>query len=67
MSSSKLISVFFAFFSIGSINETFRILTSDAPDITASRASLIPIRLVITSLFIFLTLWFWKKAQKNQI
>jgi hypothetical protein len=64
MNSSKMIAIFFALFSLGSTNETFRILTSSAPDIAENRSTLIPIAIIITGLFYFLTFWFWRKYMK---
>ncbi len=60
----KIPAIFFALFSIGAIRETFRVLTSDDLDIAANRNGLIPIAFIMTGIFIFFTIFFWKKSNK---
>ncbi len=60
-SSYRILAFVFCFLSLGAIGETKRILTSNAPDIAHNRSGLIPMALVMTALFIFLTVYFWRK------
>ena len=66
MNSSKILAIFFALFSLGGTRETFRILTSSAPDIAENRSFLIPMAIIITVLFYFLAFWFWRKSMKQK-
>jgi len=67
MNTWKSLAVLFLFFSIGSIRETARILYSADKDIADHRASLIPMAFIITSLFIFATIYFWQKSKKKTL
>jgi hypothetical protein len=58
----RTLAILFTPFSIGMLKETFRIFTSDAPDIASNRKELIIIAVIITSVVIFFTLRFWRKA-----
>ncbi|WP_111592287.1 hypothetical protein [Chitinophaga dinghuensis] len=61
----KIYAIVMGLIAFGSLKELFRILTSDAPDITANRTSLIPIAIFVTGVFIFLTVWFWRKSSDH--
>jgi hypothetical protein len=65
MNKWKAFAILFTLFSIGALKETLRIFTSDAPDIMSNRTELIIISVLITSLIVFLTIRFWKKASDN--
>lgn len=67
MNKWKVLTVVFALFSFGSLRETFRIFTSDAPDIAPNRTELSIIGVTLTSLAIFFTIRFWKKASENRL
>nr|WP_321244629.1 hypothetical protein [uncultured Psychroserpens sp.] len=61
----KSLSFFFGFFSFSSINETYRIMTSNAPDIVPERTFLTLMAITITGAFLSLTIYFWKKGNKK--
>ena len=63
MNLHKILSYIFGFFTIGAISETYRILTSPAPDIAPQRGYLAVMVLVMAGIFIYLTLTFWKKGK----
>jgi hypothetical protein len=67
MNKWKLLAILFLFFSIGSMRETARILYSADKDIADNRASLIPMTFIVTGVFIFATLYFWKKSNKKTL
>ncbi len=60
----KIPAVFFALFSIGAIKETYRVLTSNDLDIVENRTGLIPVAFIVTGIFIFFAVFFWKKSNK---
>jgi hypothetical protein len=62
MNKWRALAILFTLFSIGMLRETFRIFTSDAPDIPSNRKELIIIAVIITSVVIFFTVRFWRKA-----
>jgi len=61
----KLISFFFGIFSFGAINETYRIMTSNAPDIVPERTYLTIMALLIIGSFLSLTIYFWRKGNNK--
>ena len=63
MNNYRILAIIIGFFAIGSVSETFRILTSDAPDIAHQRGYLSVMAILITGLLIFLTLRFWRKGK----
>ncbi len=65
MNKNKVIAVFLLLFTVGAVNETYRILTSNEEDIATNRESLIPMSIILTLIFIILTIIFWWKSQKN--
>lgn len=65
MNNWKYLAILFSLFSFGAIQETYRILTSSEPNIADKRGSLIPMAIVFTGVFIFLTIFFWRKAFKK--
>jgi hypothetical protein len=65
MNRNKILSVIFAVFTFGAIQESFRIFTSHAPDIANNRSSLIPMAVIITAVFAWLALLFWKRSTKK--
>ena len=62
MNKWKALAILFSLFSFGAIGETYRIFTSQAPDITANRGELKIMALILTGLFVAVTIFFWKKA-----
>lgn len=67
MNKWKGLAILFSLFSLGSIQETHRILTSSDVDIADNRSSLIPIAIIITGLFIFLAIRFWIKSSNSKL
>jgi tRNA splicing ligase len=65
MKKYKIISILFLLFTIGAVQETFRILTSNDEDIANNRDSLIPMSIILTTISAILTILFWWKSQKN--
>jgi uncharacterized phage infection (PIP) family protein YhgE len=66
MGTSKVIAIILTLFSLGAIRETFRILTSDAPDVAQNRGSLVPMAILVTGVFVFFAVRFWRKASKEK-
>ena len=66
MNKWKGLAILFTLLSIGSLQETYRILTSNAPDIAQNRRELIPMAVIITGLFVFGASKFWFKASNNK-
>jgi hypothetical protein len=62
----KVLAILFGLFSVGAVQELFRIMTSDAPDIAPNRRELIPIAFGITLVFFYLTARFWRKASAER-
>ena len=62
MNKWKVLSIVFVVISFGAVQETVRIFTSNAPDIANNRTELIPMSVIMTGLFIFLAIKFWRKA-----
>jgi hypothetical protein len=67
MNKWKALAILFTLFSIGSLREMFRIFTSDATDIAPNRTELIIMSLIITSVAIFFTIRFWRKASHKRL
>lgn len=66
MNKWKGFAILFCVLSFGAIQETIRIFTSSDADIADNRTSLIPMAVIITGLFIFLAVRFWRKSSKQQ-
>jgi hypothetical protein len=62
----KIFAILLAVFSLGALNETSRILTSQDIDIAENRASLIPMSFFMTSIFIFGTIYCWRKSKQKR-
>ncbi|TXE16055.1 hypothetical protein ES692_14145 [Psychroserpens burtonensis] len=58
----KLLSFFFGIFCFGGIKQTYRVLTSSAPDIVSKRTYLTIMALLITGAFLSLTIYFYRKG-----
>ena len=67
MNKWKALAILFTLFSFGMLRETFRIFTSDASDIVPNRKGLIVMALTITSVVVFFTVWFWRKASDKRL
>jgi hypothetical protein len=67
MNKWKALAIIFTVLSLGSLKETFRILTSDAPDIAPNRTELIIMALTMTGAIIFFTIRFLKKASDKRL
>lgn len=65
MNTYKILAIFFAVFTVGAINETFRIFSSNEADIAENRSSLIPMSIGISLISLLATLYFWKKSKKT--
>ena len=66
MNKWKGLAILFSILSFGAIKETFRIFTSSDADIADNRKSLIPMAVILTGLFIFLAIRFWRKSSDQQ-
>jgi hypothetical protein len=62
MNKWKFLAIVFSLFCFGALSETVRIFTSDAPDIAPNRTGLSIMAVALTSIIIFFTIRFWKKA-----
>lgn len=62
MNKWKIYALVMSFLTLGALKETFRILTSDAPDIAENRAELIPLAVLFSVGFLALAIRFWKKS-----
>ncbi|MET3877768.1 hypothetical protein ABIE50_003180 [Chitinophaga sp. OAE865] len=67
MNKWKIYAIVMSLIAFGSLKETFRILTSDEPDIATNRASILPIGLLLTCVFIFLAIRLWRKAGNRNL
>ncbi len=63
---AKPIAIILTLFSFGTMNETYRIFTSNDADIANNRASLIPTAVGLTIVAVFFAIWFWNKAAKEK-
>jgi hypothetical protein len=66
MNKWKVLAILFSLSSFGILRETVRIFTSTDADIADNRTFLIPMSVIITGLFIFLAIRFWRKSSKQQ-
>ncbi len=66
MNKWKGLAILFSLLSFGAIQETFRIFASSDSDIADNRSSLIPMGVIMTGLFVFLAIRFWRKSSKQQ-
>lgn len=67
MNKWKIYAIVMSVIAFGSVKETFRILTSDAPDIKDNRGGLLPIAILLAGVFIFLAIRFWRKAGNRNL
>lgn len=67
MNKWKAFAIIFTLLSLGSLKETFRIITSDTPDIAPNRTGLIIMAIMMTGIFVFFTIRFWKKASDKRL
>lgn len=65
MNRNKVLAILFAALTFGALQEAFRIFTSNAPDIASNRNELIPMAVIITGVFAWLALLFWKKSLRK--
>lgn len=65
MNRNKVLAILFAVLTFGALQEAFRIFTSSAPDIAGNRSELIPVAVIITGVFAWLALLFWKKSLRK--
>jgi hypothetical protein len=63
---NKGLAIFFGILAIGGCSETFRILTSSAPDIVKYRSELIPMAIIFQGLLIYLAYRYWKKYKDDK-
>jgi hypothetical protein len=66
MNRSKVLAILFTLFSLFALRETFRILTSNEPDIAPNRVELSIMAVILTWGFIFVAIRFWKKASDKK-
>jgi len=67
MNKWKIYAIVMSLIAFGSVKETFRILTSDAPDIKDNRASILPMAILLAGVFIYLAIRLWKKAGNRNL
>ncbi|MDO5981746.1 hypothetical protein [Flavivirga spongiicola] len=60
----KILAFIFGLMSLGGMSESYRIMTSPAPDIAPERTYLTIMSLGMLALFLFLTRYFWRKGKK---
>lgn len=59
----KILAFFFGLMSLGGISESYRVMTSNAPDIAPERGYLTIMSLVMLAVMLTLTRYFWKKSK----
>lgn len=59
----KILAFFFGLMSLGGISESYRVMTSNAPDIAPERGYLTIMSLVMLEVMLTLTRYFWKKSK----
>lgn len=64
MNKWKIYAIIMGFLTFGALKETFRILTSNAPDIAGNRTELVIMAIPVSFIFLALTIRFWKKSSK---
>ncbi|WP_299679786.1 hypothetical protein [uncultured Dokdonia sp.] len=64
MNTNKVVAYFLGLLSLGGISETYRILTSSAPDIAPQRGYLMVLSVCMTGLCIYATAKFWRKSKE---
>lgn len=62
----KSLAIILGIVSIGSLQESYRVFTSNAPDIVENRGSLMVVALVWPCLSLFLAIVCWRKAAKQK-
>ena len=62
----KPLAIIFSILSVGAIGETARIFTSPAADIANQRTELSIMATIITGIFLFLAIWFWRKSEATK-
>ncbi|MEH6765372.1 MAG: hypothetical protein V7655_12790 [Aequorivita antarctica] len=60
---SRILAFLFGLISLGGLSESFRIMTSNAPDIAPQRGYLIIMSLTMLIIMLTLTRYFWKKSK----
>ena len=65
MNKWKGLAILFSLLSFGAIQETFRIFTSSDFDIADNRTSLMPMAVIMTGIFIFFAIKFWRKSSNQ--
>jgi hypothetical protein len=65
MNKWKALAILFTVVSFGAVKETLRIFTSTDADIADNRSSLIPMGIIMTGLFVFFAIRFWRKSSKQ--
>jgi len=60
-----ILSVIFMFLTYGAFQEMVRIFISKDADIADNRLTLIPVSIIMTGLFVFLVIKFWKKGSSK--
>jgi hypothetical protein len=67
MNKWKLLAIVFTLFTLGAFKETLRIFTSSEPDIASNRKELMIMAVILTSVFVYFTIRFWKKASDKRL
>ncbi|QHS62249.1 hypothetical protein [Chitinophaga agri] len=62
MNKWKIYAIFMSLMTFGALKETFRILTSNAPDIANNRMSILPFAICMSVIFMVLSIRFWRKS-----
>ena len=66
MTYQKILAVLFTILSFTSIKEAMRVFASSDVDIIQNKRELFLFGIFVTILFMFLAIWFWKKASKKK-
>lgn len=67
MNKWKVFAILFTFISIGAIKESYRIIVTPESELGSEKSFAIPMAVILTSVIIFFTIRFWKKASGNKI
>lgn len=67
MSKWIIFAIVVSIIALGAVKETFRILTSDAPDISQNWGALIPMAILLTGGLIFLAVKLWRKSGNRNL
>jgi hypothetical protein len=67
MNKWKIYAIVMGLLTFGALQETFRVFTSNDQDIADNRMSIIPIAIIMSLAFLFLSIRFWRKSLNKNI